>query len=145
MSESSTVFPEPKVYRFNLTYRLYHFAAASAALIGAIVWRDFLALSVILALFSVFMISRPLILAVTVDQSLVTYKEMFSAHSLQRSSIKAIERQHTGRANYLILWVNLDEKEYLRIPADLFAFDETWDDWLSTYRDLSDDKPLSLF
>jgi hypothetical protein len=91
------------------------------------------------------MISRPFILAVSVDQLSVTFKGMFSAHSLQRSSITAIERQHRGRSNFLILWGNLDEKEFLRIPADLFAFDDAWDDWLSTYRDLSDDKPLSLF
>lgn len=32
----------------------------------------------------------------------------------------------------------------LAIP-DLFAFDDDWNNWLSTYRDLSADKPISLF
>jgi hypothetical protein len=43
------------------------------------------------------------------------------------------------------LWGNIDEKEKQRIPANLFAFDEDWTNWLGSYRDLSDDKPISLF
>ena len=35
--------------------------------------------------------------------------------------------------------------EDLTIEVNLFAFDQAWDDWLSTYRDISSDKPLSLF
>jgi hypothetical protein len=42
------------------------------------------------------------------------------------------------------LALSSDEKECLVIP-DIFGFDDDWDDWLSTYRDLSDDKPISLF
>ena len=103
----------------------------------------FLILSVVLALFGVFMISRPLVMAVTVDQYSVRFKSVFSENSLQRSSITAVETKHTGKGDILILWGNIDEKESLAIP-DLFAFDDDWDNWLSTYRDLSDDKPISL-
>lgn len=144
MSESSFASGETRVYRLNLAYRLYHFAVGAAAFVGAIVVYRFLILSVALGLFAVFMISRALVMAVTVDPLSVTFKGLFSENSVQRASITAVERKHTGKANYVILWGNLDEKERLSIP-DLFAFDEAWDDWLSTYRDLSDDKPLSLF
>lgn len=144
MSESSFASGETRIYRLNLAYRLYHFAVGAAAFAGAIVVYRFLILSVALGLFAVFMISRALVMAVTVDPLSVTFKGLFSENSLQRASITAVEREHTGKANYVILWGNLDEKEHLSIP-DLFAFDEAWDDWLSTYRDLSDDKPLSLF
>jgi hypothetical protein len=135
---------ETKVYRLNLAYRLYHFAVGGAALIGAALCYHFLALSVVLVLFGAFMISRPLLAKVIVDQYSVTLKSMFSENSLRRASITAIERKHTGKGNLLILWGNLDEKENLTI-ADVFAFDDAWDDWLRTFRDLSDDKPLSLF
>jgi hypothetical protein len=133
-----------KVYRLNWAYRLYHFAAGVTTFVGAIMVHHFWILSVVLVLFSMFMIARALAMAVTVDQFSVTSKGLFSKNSLQRSSITAIERQHTGKGNCLILWGNLDEKESLTIP-DIFAFDDAWDDWLSTYKDLSDDKPLSLF
>jgi len=107
-------------------------------------WYHFLVLSVVLALFGAFMVSRLIFTKVIVNQYSVVLKGMFSEGSLQRSSITAIERKHTGRSNFLILWGNLDEKENLTI-ADVFAFDKAWDDWLSTFRDLSHDKPLSLF
>ena len=81
----------------------------------------------------------------SVDQYSVTLKGMFSERSLPRSAITAIETRHTGKGALLILWGNFEEKEELTIPANLFAFDEAWHDWLSTYRDLSNDKPLSLF
>ena len=65
MSESALASGETKVYRLNLAYRLYHFAIGTAALVGAVIVFHFLILSVILALFGVFMISRPLVMAVT--------------------------------------------------------------------------------
>jgi hypothetical protein len=144
MNESSFASGETKVYRLNLAYRLYHFAVGTAALVGAVMVYHFLILLVVLALFGVFMISRPLVMAVTVDQYSVTFKSTFSENSLQRSSITAVETKHTGKGNILILWGDIDEKESLAIP-DLFAFDDDWDNWLSTYRDLSDDKPINLF
>ncbi len=144
MNESSFASGGTKVYRLNLAYRLYHFAVGAAALVGAVMVYHFLILSVVLALFGVFMIYRPLVMAVTVDQFSVNFKSVFSENSLQRSSITAVETQHTGKGNILILWGNIDEKESLAIP-NLFAFDDDWDSWLSTYRDLSDDKPVSLF
>ena len=95
-----------------------------------------------LALFSVFMISRPLIMAVTVDQFSVTFRGTFSACSMQRSSITAVETKG-GKSSFLILWGNtIDGNNRLEIPM-IFAFDEAWDNWLRTYRDLN--KPLSLF
>lgn len=142
--ESSFASGETKVYRLNLVYRVYHFAVGAASLIGAALCFHFLILSVLLALFGAFMISRPLLARVTVDQFSVTLKGVFSESSLLRSSITAVERKHTGKSNLLILWGNLDEKQNLAI-ADIFAFDEAWEDWLSTFRDLSEDKPLSLF
>jgi hypothetical protein len=144
MSQLSFASSEAEVYRFNLLYRLYHFAVGAAALVGAVLSYHFLILSIGLGLFSVFMISRPLVMAVSVDHDSVTCKGMFSENSIQRSSITAVEFQSTGKGRYLILWGNVDERENLTIP-DLFAFDEAWDDWLRSYRDLSDDKPLSLF
>jgi hypothetical protein len=144
MNESLFASEETKIYRMNWAYRLYHFATGAAALVGAIIAYHVLLLSVVLVLFSMFMIYRALVAAVTVDQSSVTLKGLFSQNSMQRSSITAIERQHTGRANYLVLWGNIEKKEGLWI-SDIFAFDDAWDDWLSAYRDLSDDKPLSLF
>jgi hypothetical protein len=141
---SSFASTEIKIYRLNFAYRLYHFAVGAAALVGAVLCYHFLVLSLVLTLFGAFMIFRPLLAKVTVDQYSVTLKGMFSENSLQRSSITAIERKHTGKANLLILWASLDEKENLTI-ADIFAFDEAWDNWLSGFRDLSDDKPLSLF
>jgi hypothetical protein len=143
MGESSFASSETKVYRLNLLYRVYHFVVGTAALVGAVLSYHFLLLSIVLVLFSVFMIARPLVLKVTVDQSSVTVKGMFSESSLQRSAITAFERIHTGKDNYVMLR-GTDESESLMIP-EMFGFDEAWEDWLSTYRDLSDDKPLTLF
>ncbi len=113
MSESALASGETKVYRLNLAYRLYHFAVGTAALVGAVMVLHFLVLSVVLALFGVFMISRPLVMAVTVDQYSVTFKSTFSENSLQRSSITAVETKHTGKGNILILWGDIDKKESL--------------------------------
>jgi hypothetical protein len=143
MNKSSFASEETKVYRLNLVYRVYHFVVGIAALVGAVWCYHFLILSAPLALFSVFMIVRPLVMKVTVDQYSVTVKGMFRESSMQRPSITAFERIHTGRDNYLMLRGN-DEGESLMIP-DMFGFDEAWEDWLNTYRDLSDDKPISLF
>jgi hypothetical protein len=145
MNDPSFASGEAKVYRMNSVYRIYHFVFGAAVLVGAVLSYNLLPLSIVLALFSVLLISRPFAAAVTLDQSSVTLKATFSERSLQRSSITAIERVHTGRANYLVLWGNLDEKVNLTINYDVFAFDEGWDHWLSAFRDLSDDKPLSLF
>jgi hypothetical protein len=90
------------------------------------------------------MISRPLVMAVTVDPYSITFRSTFSQNSLQRPSITAVETKHTGKGNILILWGDIDKKESLAIP-DLFAFDDDWNNWLSTYSDLSADKPISLF
>jgi hypothetical protein len=144
MSESSFALQDAKVYRLSRVYQVYHFAVGAAALIGAVKCYDFLILAVGLALLSVFMIARPLRMAVIVDQTSVTYKGMFSENSLQRSSITAFESQRTGKTPNLILWGNIDQKECLVIP-DMFGFDDEWDGWLSTHKDLSDDKPISLF
>ena len=113
--------------------------------VAAVASHDFLILSILLTLFSAFMIARPLVSAVIVDQYSVTSKGMFSQHSLPRSSITSIERVHTGRGTILTLWGNVEEKEELSISENLFAFDEGWDDWLSIYKDVSSEKPLSLF
>jgi hypothetical protein len=104
MSEASFAYQEIKVYRLNSVYRLYHFAVGTAALIGAVKYHDFLILAVGLALFSVLIIARPLVMAVTVDQSSVTFKGMFSEDSIQRTSITAVETKHTGKTPNLILW-----------------------------------------
>ena len=144
MNESSFASGETKVYRVNWLFRLYHFALGAAALVGSVMVYHFLILSVVLALFGVFMISRPLVMAVAVDQYSVRFKNVFSENSLQRSSITGVETKHTGKGAILILWGNIDKKESLSIP-DFFAFDADWDNWLSPYRDLSDDKPISLF
>jgi hypothetical protein len=116
-----------KVYRFNWAYKLYHFGVGALAFVGAILCHDFLFLAAVLVLFSIFMISRPLVMAVTVDQYSVTFKGMFSSNSLLRSSITAVETQHTGKNPSLILWGNIDEKECLVFP-DIFGFDDDWDD-----------------
>ena len=144
VNESSFASQGTKVYRLSRVYQLYHFGVGAAALVGAVTSHVFFVLALVLALFGVFMIARPLLMKVTVDQSSVTFHGMFSENSLQRSSITAVETKHTGRTPSLILWGNIDEKECLAIP-DIFGFDDDWDDWWSTYRDLSDDKPLSLF
>lgn len=81
---------------------------------------------------------------VTVDAHAVTFKGMFSESSLRRTSVTAFERIHTGKGNLLMLRGE-DGSDSLTIPADMFAFDEAWEDWLNTHRDLSDDKPISLF
>lgn len=147
MNESSFATVEAKVYRFSWLWRLYHFAFGAVGLVGAVTVYDVSdelpIVSVVLALVSLFMISRPLILAVTVDQFSVTFRGVFRAKSLQRSSITAVETKSDGKFNYLILWGNtIDGNERLAIPL-LFAFDEAWYGWLRTYRDLN--KPLSLF
>ena len=147
MNKSS--FPaseEKKVYRFNSLYRWYHFVVGAVFLLAAVLVHEFRILSIGVARFSVFMISRPLLVAVILDRYSVTLKTIFSEHSLQRSSITAVERRNTGRGTLLILWGKYEEKEELmRIGVNLFAFDQAWDDWLSTYRDVSSDKPLSFF
>jgi hypothetical protein len=143
-NESSFPFGEIKVYRFNRLYRVYHLVVGTAALVGAVLVHSFLILSILLVLFSVFMIARPLVMAVTVDQSSVTYKGLFSQKSIRHSSITAVETKLGGRSRCLILWGDIDQREALVIP-DLFAFDEGWDHWWSSYRDLSDNKPISLF
>ena len=145
MNKSSFALSEKKVYRFNSLYRWYHFVVGAAFLVAAVLMRDLWIFSIPIALFSVFMVSRPLTTAVIVDQYSVTFKRMFSENSLPRSSITAIERVNTGKGALLTLWGNMEEKEELSIPVNLFAFDEAWDDWLGTYRDLSSNKPLSLF
>jgi hypothetical protein len=145
MDRSSFASSEKKVYRFNRLYRWYHFIMGAVFLGAAVASHHFLIVSMGAALFSAFMISRPLVTGVIVDQYSVTVKGMFSAHSLQRSSITAIETVSTGKGPLLILLGNNDEKESLSIGVNLFAFDQAWDEWLSTYRDLSDNKPLSLF
>jgi|SRR5271156_6486694 len=145
MNKSSFALSEKNVYRFNSLYRWYHFVVGAVFLVAAVLLRDVWIVSIPIALFSVFMVARPLTTAVTVDQHSVTLKRMFSENSLPRASITAIERVHTGKETLLTLWGNMEEKEKLSIAVNLFAFDEAWDDWLSTYRDLSSDKPLSLF
>lgn len=151
MNESSFVSGEAKIYRLHLLYRLYYFAIGVAALVGAVkvyqavmVDYHFLIFSVVLALLGVFSIYSPLVMAVTVDQNSVTIRGVFSKKSLQRSSIIAIETKHTGKGSLLILQGDIDKKERLEIPA-IFAFDDDWNNWLNTYRDFSDDKPISLF
>jgi hypothetical protein len=95
-----------------LFWRLYHFAVGAAFMIGAVmlgavVRPDDPAIlaAVALALFSVFMICRPLVMAVIVDQLSVTFKRTFSARSMQRSSITAVETKG-GKSSFLILWGN---------------------------------------
>ena len=145
MNNSSFASSERKVYRFNSVYRWYHFIAGAVFLVVAVLIHELLVFSIPIALLSAFMIARPLTSAVTVDQYSVTCKGMFSENSLRRSSITAIERVNKGRGTLLILRGDLEEKEELSILINFFAFDQAWDDWLSAYRDLSSDKPLSLF
>lgn len=142
MNNSSFASSETKVYRFNSLYRWYHFVAGTAFLVSAFLIRGLWIFSIPIVLFSLFMIARPFTSAVMVDQYSVTLKMMFSERSIQRSSLTAIERTHTGRGTLLTLRGSAED---LSIPANLFVFDEDWDDWLSTYKDLSSDKPLSLF
>ena len=122
-----------------------HHRLGAIFLVVAVLLHELLIFSIPIALLSAFMIARPLSSAVIVDQYSVTSKSMSSENSLLRSSIVAIERVNTGRGILLVLRGNADEKEELSIPVNLFAFDQAWDDWLSTYKDLSSDKPLSLF
>jgi hypothetical protein len=150
MNNSSFASSENKVYRFNRLYRWYHFIVGAVFLVVAVLVAvqthfELLIFSIPIALFSMFMIARPLTSAVIVDQHSVTSKGMFSVSSLPRSSITAVERLATGKGTLLVLRGNVEKREVLSIPVDLFSFDEDWDDWLSTYRDLSSDKPLSLF
>jgi hypothetical protein len=144
MNKSSFASEETKVYRLTSLYRVYHFVVGIAAFGGAVWCFHFPILAAGLALFSVFMIARPLVMKVTVDQQSVTVKGMFSESSMQRSSITAFERIHTGKGSCLMLR-GTDESKSLMIPDMLFGFDEDWEDWLNTYRDLSGDKPISLF
>lgn len=123
---------------------VYHLAVGLAALVGAVLTRDFVALAAVLALFSAFMISRPFHIAVVVDHDAVTLKGMFSSESIELPTVTAVEVKKTGKGNLLILWGDLDLKNNLTIP-DLFAFDDDWDSWWNSHRDLSDSKPLSLF
>jgi len=143
MNKSSFASSEKKVYRFNSLYRWYHFVVGAAFLVAAALMRDIWIFSVPFVLLSAFMVARPLAMAVIVDQHSVTLKRMFSENSLPRSSITTIERVNNGKGTLLRLRGNVEGE--LSIPVFLFAFDEAWDDWLSTYRDLSSDKPLSLF
>jgi len=143
MNKSSFALSEKKVYRFNSLYRWYHFVIGAAFLVAAVLMRDLWIFSIPFVLLSVFMVARPLTTAVIVDQDSVTLKRMFSENSLPRSSITTIERVNSGKGTFLRLRGNVEAE--LSIPVFLFAFDEAWDDWLSTYRDLSSDKPLSLF
>ena len=145
MNRSSFASSEKKIYRFNSLYRWYHFTVGVVFLVAPVLMHSPQIFSIPLALFSTFMIARPLTSAVIVDQYSVTLKTMFSERSLQRSSITSIERMNIGKGTSLILRGNAEEKEKLAIPVDFFTFDEAWDNWLSTYRDLSSDKPLSLF
>lgn len=144
MSESSFATPEIKIYKLNRIYQLYHFAVGVAALAIAATCFSFFILALAAVLFSAFMIARPLIMAVVVDQFSITFKGMFSQNSLLRSSVTAVEVIDTGKGNILRLWGNIDEKEKLDI-SDLFSFDEAWDDWWNSFRDLSADKPIRLF
>lgn len=146
MNGSSFALSEKKVYRFNSIYRWYHFIFGAVFFIAAVavLMPDLWILSIPMALLSIFMVARPLTTAVIVDPYSVTLKRMFSENALPRSSITAIERVHAGRGTLLRLQGN-ENKEELSIPVNLFAFDRDWDEWLSTYKDLSSDKPLSLF
>ena len=96
MNDSSFASSETKVYRFNLAYRWYHFAAGTGAVVGAVLCRDFFLLAIVLALFGVFIFARPLVMAVTVDRLSVTFKGMFSENSIERSSITAVETKFPG-------------------------------------------------
>lgn len=143
MTETSFPMEGTKVYRLSTVYRVYHFTVGSAALLGA-VWGYRLPIaSFMLALFGISMIARPLALKVIVDHDIVTVKGIFRQRSIRRSSIDEFERVHAGRDNYLLLRASTTG-ESLMVP-DLFAFDDDWDDWLRNYRDVSEDKPISLF
>jgi hypothetical protein len=150
MNKSSFASAERKVYRFNRFYRWYHFIVGAvflvvAVLVAVMTDNGLLIFSILIALFSVFMIARPLTSAVIVDQYSVTCKGILSERSLPRSSITAIERVAAGKGTLLVLRGNVEKKEELSIPVILFSFDEDWDDWLKHIQDLSSDTPLSLF
>jgi hypothetical protein len=138
--ERPICFLEKKVYRFNLFYRWYHFITGGVFLCGAVAAHDLWVLSIGAALFSAFMIYRPLVTALAIDPLSVTLKTMFSERSVPRSSIAAIETV-TGKGSWVIFRA-IDGKELLRIRVDLFSFDLEWDEWLTTYKNLND---LSLF
>jgi hypothetical protein len=145
MNKSSFASSEERVYRLNSLYWWYHLVIGAVFLVVSALARDLWFISIPIALFAAFMVARPFTTAVIVDQHSVTLKRMFSKNSLLRSSITAIERVPTGKGTLLVLWGNIEEKEQLAIAVNLFAFDEAWDDWLKSYRDISGDKPLSLF
>jgi hypothetical protein len=153
MNNLSFASSEIRVYRFNRLYRWYHFSVGVIFLVIAVLaavqavqtYSGFLIISIPMALLSAFMIARPLTTAVIVDQQSVIFKTMFSKSSMPRSSITAIERVATGKGTLLVLRGSVEKEKELSIPIILFCFDEDWDDWLNTYRDLSGDTPLSLF
>jgi hypothetical protein len=131
---------EKKVYRFNLFYRWCHFITGGVFLCVAVATHDLWVLSIGAALFSAFMIYRPLATAVAIDPLSVTLKTIFSERSVPRFSIAATEIV-VGKGCWLIFRA-IDGKELLRIRVDIFSFDQAWDEWLSTYKNLND---LSLF
>jgi hypothetical protein len=144
-NNSSFASSEKKVYRFNSLYRWYHFVVGAVFLVVAVMIHELWVFSIAIALFSAFMIARPLRSAVIVDQYSVTSKGMFSEHSLPRASITAIRRVNAGKGTLLIFCTNVEATEGLSIALNVFAFDQAWADWLSTLRDLSSDKPIGLF
>jgi hypothetical protein len=143
VDRASSASWEKKVYRFNGIYRWYHFITGAVFLGFAGAVHEFWVLSIVIALFAGFMILRPIATSLTLDQNSITLKTTFSEHSLERSSIASIERVNTGKGGLLRLRA-IDGSE-MNIGVGLFAFDEAWNEWLSTYTDLSDDKPLTLF
>lgn len=143
MNEYSFASAETKVYRLHPIYQVYHYGVGVAALFTAVKVSDFLVLSVIAALFGAYGFARPLVTKVTVDQGYVTFQGMFSKNSLARSSIAAVETKHTGKGSLLVFWGDTGKEERLTIPA-IFRFDDEWDQWWSSYRNLSDDKPLNI-
>jgi hypothetical protein len=111
-NESSFAFGEVEVYRLTRLYRVYHFVVGAVGLVGAVLAHRFFILSILLVLFSAFMISRPLVMAVIVDQLSVTYKELFSEKSIRRSSITAVETKSNGRSHSLYCGKRLMKKGY---------------------------------
>jgi hypothetical protein len=144
-NNSAFASSERKAYRFNGLYRWYHFIVGAVFLVVAVLVRDLYVVSIPIALLAAFMIARPLRCAVMVDQYSVTLKGVFSENSLPRSSITAIRRVSTGKGTSLMFCSNTEATEGLSIGVNLIAFDQAWDDWLGTFRDLSSDRPLSLF
>lgn len=139
MKRSSFVSSGKKVYRFNVLCRWYHFIFGAVVLVTAVVKNTPLIFLIPILLLSAFIIARPFTSAAIVDPYSVTVKTIFSERLLQRSSIIATD-EVTGS----LLKLKSDPGD-LTISDSAFAFDEAWDDWLSTYMDLSSDKPLSLF